>query len=125
MTRLSVSHRADAFPVRQAHRTFAEAPDGEEPADFLQAEGVVDGMVRRYNDERLHSALGFLRPANVYRGDPEALRAERRRKLALARHRRRERNRASGSRRCPLTTGRSLLILTAFCAIAVEIFQRH
>jgi putative transposase len=78
--------------IERAHRTFAEALDGEELTDFLQAERVVAKMIGWYNDERLHSALGFLRPADVYRGDPEALRRERRRKLSQARHRRRERN---------------------------------
>ena len=78
--------------IERAHRTFAEALDGEELTDFLQAGRVIDRMVRWYNHERLHSALGFLSPADVYRGDPEALRAERRRRLSHARHRRRERN---------------------------------
>ncbi len=38
------------------------------------------------------SALGYLRPVDVYRGDPKALQDARRRKLAAARHRRREAN---------------------------------
>ena len=87
--------------IERAHRTFAEALDGEELTDFPQAEGVVDRMVRWYNDERLHSALGFLRPADVYRGDPEALHAERRRKLSQARHMRRERNLGIGQQTLP------------------------
>lgn len=78
--------------IERAHRTFAEALDGEELTDFLQAEKVVGKMIRWYNHERLHSALGFLTPADVYRGDPAARRAERRRKLSHARHRRREYN---------------------------------
>jgi transposase InsO family protein len=36
-------------------------------------------MIRWYNEERLHSALGFLRQADYYRGEPDALREERRR----------------------------------------------
>lgn len=78
--------------MERAHRTFDEALDGEELTDFFQAERVVAKMIRWYNEERLHSALGFLRPADVYRGDPLALREARRRKLSQARHRRRERN---------------------------------
>ncbi len=38
------------------------------------------------NHLRPHSALGHLRPADYYHGDPEKLTAERRRKLAAARH---------------------------------------
>jgi hypothetical protein len=41
---------------------------------------------------RLHSALQYLRPIDYYRGDPVRLLEERRRKLAVARHQRRERN---------------------------------
>lgn len=78
--------------VERAHRTFGEALDGEELTDFLQAEKAVGKMVAWYNAERLHSALGFLRPVDYYRGEPEVLREERRRKLSQARHRRRERN---------------------------------
>jgi len=78
--------------IERAHRTFDEALDGEELTDFLQAEKVIAKMIRWYNEERLHSALGFLRPVDHYRGDPEALREQRRRKLAQARHRRREMN---------------------------------
>jgi hypothetical protein len=36
--------------------------------------------------------LSYLPPAEVYRGNPEERKAERRRKLAQARHRRREKN---------------------------------
>jgi putative transposase len=78
--------------VERAHRTFGEALDGEELTDFLQAEKTIGKMVAWYNTERLHSALGFLRPADYYRGEPEALREARRRKLSQARHRRKERN---------------------------------
>ena len=41
---------------------------------------------------RLHSALFFLRPADYYRGKPEALLAERRRKLQTARELRKQEN---------------------------------
>ena len=78
--------------MERAHRTFGEALDGEELTNFLQAEKVIDTMIWWYNEERLHSALGFLRPVDYYRGAPEALREERRMKLAQARHRRKKKN---------------------------------
>jgi transposase InsO family protein len=53
---------------------------------------VLARLVHWYDEERLHSALGYLLPALVYRGDGEARKEERRRKLAQARHRRREKN---------------------------------
>jgi phosphohistidine phosphatase SixA len=43
--------------------------------------------VRWHNEERLHSALGYLPPVVVYRGNPEERKGERRRKLAQARPR--------------------------------------
>ena len=78
--------------IERAHRTFGEALDGVELTDYLQAQRQIGKMIRWYNEERLHSALGFLRPADYYHGRPQILRAERRRKLAQARHRRKETN---------------------------------
>jgi len=78
--------------VERAHRTFAEALDDHELRDLEQARAVLADMVRWYNEERLHSALNYLRPIDYYRGDPERLLEERRRKLAVARHHRHERN---------------------------------
>jgi hypothetical protein len=56
----------------------------------LWRKGGYSGVTRM--TARLHSALGYLRPVDVYRGDPKALQESRRRKLAAARHRRREAN---------------------------------
>jgi hypothetical protein len=41
---------------------------------------------------RLHSALSFLRPVDYYRSDPEALLADRRRKLRVPRGLRKQEN---------------------------------
>ena len=72
--------------------------------DYLQAVKVIGrGSIRWYNEEWLHSALGFLRPVDYYRGDPEAMYAVRRRKLAEARHRRREKNLQLRQPTLPLT----------------------
>lgn len=78
--------------VERAHRTLGELLDEVELKDLEQARQVIGEIVRRYNTERLHGALQFLRPADYYRGNPEQLLEARRRKLAEARHRRRERN---------------------------------
>jgi transposase InsO family protein len=78
--------------IERSFRTLREALDGEELTNLLEAERTLARLVRWYNEERLHSALGYLPPVVVYRGNPEERKAERRQKLAQARHRRRERN---------------------------------
>jgi transposase InsO family protein len=78
--------------IERSNRTLREALDGAELTDLLQARDVIAGIVRWYNEQRLHSALGYLRPIDYYRGDPAAQHEQRRRKMAAARHRRREKN---------------------------------
>jgi putative transposase len=90
--------------MERANRTLGEALEEEELTDYLQAMKVIDRLIRWYNEERLHSALGFLRPADYYRGDPESLYVERRQKLAAARHRRKERNLRLRQPTLPLTS---------------------
>lgn len=78
--------------VERSNRTLREALDGEELTDLLQARDVLARIIRWYNHERLHSALGYLRPIDYYRGNPSELHETRRNKLSAARHRRREKN---------------------------------
>jgi transposase InsO family protein len=78
--------------VERAHRTLGDALDESDPEDLEAARALLQGVIRWYNEERLHSALHFLRPVDYYRGKPEQFLEARRRKMAEARHRRRERN---------------------------------
>jgi transposase InsO family protein len=78
--------------IERAYRTLREELDGEAMTNYYSAQDALAKVIRRYNHERLHSALGYLRPIDYYRGDPERLHAERRIKLTAARHRRRECN---------------------------------
>lgn len=78
--------------MERANRTIEEALEGEDLDNYLEGVKVIDKVIRWYNEVRLHSALGFLRPVDYYRGNPEELHQIRRLKMAQARHRRRERN---------------------------------
>lgn len=78
--------------IERSNRTLREALDDAELTDLFQARDAIAGIVKWYNEERLHSSLGYLRPIDYYRGDPAALHEQRRRKMAEARHRRREKN---------------------------------
>ena len=89
--------------VERVHRTLDEALEGEEMNDYYQASDIIAKKVSWYNTERLHSAIDFLRPIDYYRGDPESLREDRRRKMAQARHRRKERNLLIRQRTLPFT----------------------
>jgi transposase InsO family protein len=90
--------------MERANRTIDEALEEEELTDYLQAVKVIARMIRWYNEQRLHSALGFLRPVDYYRGRPEELYAQRRQKLVAARHRRREKNLRLRQPTLPLTS---------------------
>jgi transposase InsO family protein len=78
--------------VERSNRTLREALEQTEFANRQQAEEALEQIIRWYNHERLHRALGYLRPIDYYRGQPRELHELRRKKLAQARHRRRERN---------------------------------
>jgi putative transposase len=78
--------------IERSMRTLREALEGEELPNLVAAQRKLARVVRWYNEERLHSALGYLPPATYYCGDPTARHAARRQKLVEARHRRREKN---------------------------------
>jgi putative transposase len=94
--------------IERVHRTLREELDGEELRNLLEAQQVFARVVKRYNEERLHSALGYLAPRDYYRGNPQARFEERRQKLAKARHERRERNLGLKQRTLPLQAGETV-----------------
>ena len=73
-------------------RTIGEQIEEHELQDFAQARAVIAAIIEAYDTIRLHSALSFLRPADYYRGDPETLLANRRRRLQVARELRKQEN---------------------------------
>lgn len=76
--------------IGRSFRALREALGGEELSNLLGAGRVLARVARWYNEGRRHSAWGYLPPGAVYRGRGEGRRGERRRELAQARHRRRE-----------------------------------
>jgi len=92
--------------MERSNRTIREALEQEpEPEDALEAERVLSRIQQRYNEVRLHSALGYLRPVDYYRGKPAELHEARRQKLRQARHRRKEANLGLEQRTLPLEGG--------------------
>ena len=57
--------------MERANRTLRERLEEEELTNLLQAKEVLAKVIRWYNEERLHSALGYLPPVEYYRGQPE------------------------------------------------------
>jgi len=82
-----------AQEIAEIVATALEKLPGKKPRivwdNFYQARELLADWVRYYNEERLHSALKYLRPVDYDRGNPEVLLAERRRKLREAAARRR------------------------------------
>lgn len=74
------------------HRSTREALAGEDLRNLSTARALIAEWVWHYNEARLHAALGYVPPAEYYRGDPAARQAARRVKLEAAVRRRRELN---------------------------------
>jgi len=91
--------------MERANRTLRERLEEEELTDPVQAQDVLTKIIRWYNEERLHSALGYMPPVVYYRGNPAIRHEERRRKMAEARHRRKEKNLKLKQRTIPFAEG--------------------
>ena len=64
------------------------------PLDLDEAKRLVAAYVSDYNYRRLHSAIGYVAPADKLAGKAPTIHADRERKLSVARQRRAERRRA-------------------------------
>jgi len=88
-----VRHPESNGRIERYHRSVREEAFGDrELEDLYQARDLLRQWGSYYNQERLHSALNYLRPLDYYEGNPEALLAERKRKLTAAAARRKEVN---------------------------------
>jgi transposase InsO family protein len=91
--RIRTYHPESNGLVERFHRSTREALGDTALRTLERARALVSAWVRHYNEARLHAGLGYLPPAEYYRGDPAARRRERQGKLERGRAERRRRNR--------------------------------
>lgn len=91
-TRIRPHTPTDNAIIERYHRTIGEKIEEHELETLTQAKEVIASIIDEYNHRRLHSSLSYLTPADYYRGNPESLLAERRRKLTQARDLRKQEN---------------------------------
>ena len=90
--RIRTYHPESNGPIERFHRTTREAIGDETLRNVSQARAMIARWIAQYNEERLHAGLGYLTPADYYRGNPAARRAVRQPKLETARQARQLRN---------------------------------
>ncbi len=94
--RISPGYPQSNGKIERWHKTLKEdAIRVTPPSSLDEARRVVARFVEHYNAVRLHSAIGYITPNDVLAGRAEAIWAERDRKLAAARERRRQHREAT------------------------------
>ena len=84
--------------IERYHRTIkSECIRPLTPLSLGDARRIVGEFVTTYNTVRLHSAIGYVTPADMLAGRAQAIHDERDRKLAEARERRKERRNRTGN----------------------------
>lgn len=71
--------------VERFNGTVRQESDDAYGSNYLGAQNTIAGLIRHYDEERLHAALGYMTPATWHRGDPVQARTDRAVKLAAAR----------------------------------------
>jgi len=92
--RIRTYHPESNGSIERYHRSTREALSHQELRNLTQARSIIGRWVDHYNEHRLHAGLGYLPPAEFYRGNPRARWEERRAKLEAARQHRRAINHA-------------------------------
>jgi transposase InsO family protein len=83
-----IAHPQSNGQIERYHRSTREKLETKDINNFSRAREVIGQWVDEYNEHRLHAGLGFLRPADYFRRDPDKLRAIRRQKITEAKERR-------------------------------------
>jgi putative transposase len=96
--RIRTYHPESNGVVERFHRSTREALSEGTLTNLSQVRALIGEWVQHYNEARLHASLGYLPPAEYYRGDPAARQAERQIKLAHGRQARRQANAAQLTR---------------------------
>lgn len=90
-----VAHPQSNGLIERWHRSTRDALEDAGTGDtHPKALKAIAAWVEEYNDRRLHAGLGYIEPAEYFRGDPAARVGRRKEKLATARENRRRVNRA-------------------------------
>lgn len=78
--------------MERFNRTLREGIEEHLIESRQDAERIGGVVICHYCEERMHGALDFKTPSTWYRGNPDQLRQERRKKMAIGRHRRKQVN---------------------------------
>ena len=71
--------------VERFNGTVRDESDDNYGKNYLEAQTIVERLMKQYNEERLHAALGYMTPATWHFADPEQVRLERATRIAAAR----------------------------------------
>lgn len=97
-TRISPGYPQSNGKLERWHKSLkSDAIRVHWPKDRAEAERVIDDYVDHYNNRRLHSAIGYVTPADKLAGNEHEIWAARDRKLEAARDRRRQRRQQSAA----------------------------
>jgi len=85
MSGTSVRHPQSNGKIERFHGTIkSEAIRKQSYLSINDARRQIEGYIKIYNEERLHSAIGYLRPKEVFEGKMNQRLAERQKKLDQA-----------------------------------------
>ena len=90
--RIRTYHPESNGVIERFHRSTREELSETTLTNLSHARTIIAAWIAHYNEHRLHAGIGYLPPAEYYRGDPAARQAERQDKLARAREARRQHN---------------------------------